>query len=123
MTKAIGIPISVLSANFRAIVTSCLKNLHTDNLVSITGLSSNDITATDKETTTAQHILKNPELAVFLYIDGLSDNGCLQGIVAGATAAPVLLKQLDKPVNLTLNLLIFIMLTEFSLKFSKGRKN
>ena len=50
MTKAIGIPISVLSANFRAIVTSCLKNLNTDNLVSITGLSSNDITATDKET-------------------------------------------------------------------------
>lgn len=95
LTKTLGIPISVLSANFRPIVTSCLKKLHADNLVSITGLSTNDITATDKEITTAQHILKNFDLAAFLCIDGLSDKGCINGIVKGATAGIFVLAGTD----------------------------
>ena len=95
LTKQNGITISVLSANFKAIVASCMENLHADNLISITGLSSNDITATDKETTTAQHILQNPNLAALLCIDGLSDTGCLEGIVKGATAGMFVLAGTD----------------------------
>lgn len=89
LTKDQGIPVSVTSANFRVIVSSCLDNLPAekrDHLIYITGLSTNDITAIDKEIVIARRVLINPDKANILCVDGLSDQGCLQGVADGISA-------------------------------------
>ena len=88
-TKALGIPLSIISANFRVIVTSCINQIPVkkrDHLLDIAGLRNTDVTAIDKEIMTARRVLVKPNLANLLSIDGLSDVGCLQGIADGISA-------------------------------------
>ncbi|MFH0943112.1 MAG: hypothetical protein V1810_02950 [Candidatus Beckwithbacteria bacterium] len=88
-TKALGIPLSIISANFRVIVTSCINQIPVekrDHLLDIAGLQNTDVTAIDKEVVTARRVITRPNLANLLSIDGLSDEGCLQGVANGISA-------------------------------------
>ena len=89
LTKEMGIPVSILSANFKAIVVGCLEQISLDDrkhLLEITGLQTNDITAAHKDITTAKRVTAFPDLANLLCLDGLSDQSCLEGSAEGVSA-------------------------------------
>ncbi len=95
LTKDLGIPVSVLSANFRAIVSGCLEQIPAvdrDHLVAVTGLQTNSVIAAHKDITTAQRVVANPDLANFICVDGLSDRPCFEGSAEGVTAGVFVLE-------------------------------
>jgi 2-hydroxy-3-keto-5-methylthiopentenyl-1-phosphate phosphatase len=90
MTKEQGIPVSILSANFRAIVAGCLEQIPVadrHHLLEVTGLQTTSLVAANKDITTAQRVVANPDFAHILCLDGLSDEPCLRGSAEGTTAA------------------------------------
>lgn len=100
LTHDLGIPVSILSANFRIIVSGCLEQIPPQNrshLLAVDGLQTNSIVASHKEITTAQRVLANPDYANFLCLDGLSDKGCLEGPAAGTSAAIFVLNDEKNP--------------------------
>lgn len=90
LTHDLGIPVSILSANFRDIVSGCLEQIPAgirSHLLDVTGLQTTSILASRKDITTAKRILFNPDFANFLCLDGLSDKYCLEGSAQGTSAA------------------------------------
>ena len=98
LTKDMGVPLSILSANFRPIVVGGLGQIpvsNRDHLVALTGLQTNSILAAHKDITAAQRIVSNPDLAQLLFLDGLSDTCSLEGPAENTAAAVFVLENTE----------------------------
>ena len=89
-----AMPITIISAQFRPIVEGFLADKIPEVLkrARINAIDANDISASDKSTVTAQSVLTNPDQAMLLYFDGLTDAGCFQGSAAGLSACAFVLE-------------------------------
>jgi len=89
-----AMPITIISAQFRPIVEGFLADKIPAVLkrARINAIDANDISASDKSTVTAQSVLNNPDKAMLLYFDGLTDVGCFQGLARGLSACAFILE-------------------------------
>jgi len=90
-----NIPITIMSANFRSIIDGVLSQIQSRNrhsIVHISALTPNSINASDKELVTVQTAITHPKKSLWIYADGLSDQGCFQGFANGLVGCAFILK-------------------------------
>jgi len=73
ITEQAGIPVDIMSANFRPLVNGFISRLQTSNIRNTYAIEVNNILATDKSTLIQKTAIANPTLALFYFGDGDSD--------------------------------------------------